>query len=113
MTRTHYPAEFKLRVIREALEVGNHSEVARRHEVHPTMVGRWVRAYRRDGENAFDRTGKGSNKRQGADAQADRVRLREVERENERLKQLLGEKDLEIAILRDLLKKGNHRLPKG
>jgi len=41
------------------------------------------------------------------------ARVREVERENERLKQLLGEKDLEIAILRDLLKKGSRRLPKG
>lgn len=29
----------------------------------------------------------------------------ELSRENEQLKKLLGEKDLEIAILRDLLKK--------
>lgn len=112
MTRTRYPAEFKLRVVREAIEVGNSSEVARRYELHPTMVGRWVRAYRRDGEDAFDRTGK-RGQRQGAGNKADLSRIREVERENERLKQLLGEKDLEIAILRDLLKKGNRRLPKG
>jgi len=112
MTRTQYPSEFKLRVAREAAEVGNSSEVARRYEVHPSLVGRWLRAYRRDGESAFDRAGR-RGARRGADNKADLARVREVERENERLKQLLGEKDLEIAILRDLLKKGSRRLPKG
>jgi len=40
------------------------------------------------------------------------ARVHEMERENEQLKKLLGEKDLEIAILRDLLKKGSQRLLK-
>jgi len=35
--------------------------------------------------------------------------MREVESENERLKRILGEKELEIAILRDLLKKRGSR----
>jgi hypothetical protein len=33
--------------------------------------------------------------------------FKELETENDKLKGLLGEKDLEIAILRDLLKKTN------
>lgn len=33
--------------------------------------------------------------------------FRELETENDKLKKLLGEKDLEIAILRDLVKKVN------
>lgn len=112
MTRTHYPPEFKLRVAREAAEVGNASEVARRYEVHPTMVGRWLKAYRRDGEGAFDRPSVNGKRSRLADASTHAVRSRELERENERLKQILGEKDLEIAILRGLVKKGSRRLPK-
>lgn len=108
MTRTQYPPEFKLRVVREVTEVGNASEVARRYEVHPTVVGRWLKAYRRDGETAFDgRRGRKKGVRSG-----DVTPSPELERENEQLKRLLGEKELEIAILRDLLKKGSQRLPK-
>lgn len=36
--------------------------------------------------------------------------LNEVTQENDKLKKILGEKDLEIAILRDLLKKANPQL---
>lgn|SRR5690606_35122274 len=107
MTRTRYPSEFKLRVVQEAIEVGNTSEVARRYEIHPTVVGRWVRAYRRDGESAFDPLSRRAKQSRYANTKAD-ARLREMERENNQLKKLLGEKDLEIAILRDLLKKGSH-----
>jgi len=113
MTRTQYPPEFKLRVAREAAEVGNASEVARRYEVHPTMVSRWLRAYRRDGETAFDPQARRKKMPRSSDPSANAARVRDVERENEHLKKLLGEKDLEIAILRDLLKKGSQRLPKG
>ncbi|WP_374724238.1 hypothetical protein [Calidifontibacillus erzurumensis] len=37
---------------------------------------------------------------------------KELAKENEKLKTLLGEKDLEIAILRDLIKKKNPHLLK-
>lgn len=107
MTRTRYPSEFKLRVVREAIEVGNASEVARRYEIHPTVVGRWIKAYRRDGDSAFDPANRRGKRTRSADMKAE-ARVREMERENDQLKKLLGEKDLEIAILRDLLKKGNH-----
>ena len=112
MTRTQYPSEFKLRVAREAAAVGNASEVARKYEIHPTMVGHWLKAYRRDGESVFDRARR-RGKRHEADGKADLARMRDIERENERLKRLLGENDLELAILRGLLKKETRRLPKG
>lgn len=63
------------------------------------MVSRWVRQYKTRGASAFD----GKTKRGfGHDLQ----QSRKYEQENEQLKKLLGEKDLEIAILRDLVKKG-------
>lgn len=101
-----YTPEFKLRVVREALEVGIYKEVARRYQIDASMVGRWVRQYRQEGESAFDRT----LRRQQTPAPTDvQQRLKELERENDWLKRIVGEKDLEIAILRDLLKKGNPR----
>ncbi|MGE5481310.1 MAG: transposase [Bacteroidota bacterium] len=97
MTRTRYEPDFKLRVVREALETRNASVVARRHNLAPNLVARWVRQYSAQGEAAF------SAKRRRS--QLETPELRDVQRENEQLKKLLGEKDLEIAILRDLLKK--------
>jgi|LSQX01.3.fsa_nt_gb transposase-like protein len=102
MARTQYSVEFKLRVVRETEEVGSSAEVARRYELHPNVVYRWLGAYRRDGEAAFGR----KIRRASHGVPVDTARMREVESENERLKRILGEKELEIAILRDLLKKG-------
>ena len=79
-----------------ALQVGRYAEVARRYQIHDTLVGRWVRIYRRHGPQGFER--RPGSTRNGSVVQ-------ELERENERLKRLLGEKELEITILRDLVKK--------
>ncbi|MGE5483332.1 MAG: transposase [Bacteroidota bacterium] len=53
MTRTRYEPDFKLRVVREALETRNAFLVARRHNLAPKLVARWVRQYGADGEAAF------------------------------------------------------------
>ncbi len=100
--RKKYDAELKIRVAREAIETGNSTVVARRYEIAPVVVSRWVRNYKANGSVAFDVTKK------NAAHQDCSVQLRQVEHENEQLKKLLGEKDLEIAILRDLVKKGTH-----
>jgi len=100
--RKKYNTEFKIRVAREAIETGNNTVVARRYEIAPVVVSRWVRNYKVNGSTAFDVT-----KKRNAH-QDDYLQLRQVEQDNEQLKKLLGEKDLEIAILRDLVKKGTH-----
>ena len=82
MARTQYSVEFKLRVVREAEEVGNAAEVARRYELHPNVVYRWLGAYRRDGEAAFGR----KIRRASHGVPVDTARMREVESENERLR---------------------------
>src|SRR5690606_11586330 len=84
-----------------AEEIGNTAEAARRYELHPNLVYRWLGAYGRDGEAAFVR--KNPSTSQGVPV--DTARIREIESENERLKRILGEKKLEIAILRDLLER--------
>jgi transposase len=45
MKRRKHSKEFKLQVVKEALEVGNKALVARRYEFSPNLVQRWVKAY--------------------------------------------------------------------
>ncbi|WP_145471795.1 transposase, partial [Staphylococcus epidermidis] len=76
-------------------ETGNNSLVARRYELNSNMVSRWVREYRDGKYGDVDVT------------VLPDLDPKELSRENEKLKTLLGEKDLEIAILRDIIKKKN------
>jgi len=92
-----YEPEFKQKIIKEALETGNCSIVGRKHNISSSIVARWVREYKRNNEPA------GINKNQLINYEP--TNIKNLEKENESLKKLLGEKDLEIAILRDLLKK--------
>lgn len=98
MKRKRYSQEFKDQVVKECLEVGNAAIVARKHDLSSNMVSRWVREHK----NATNPVA-GSVYSNGAYNQSPKA----LESENEKLKKLLGEKDLEIAILRDLVKKTN------
>lgn len=91
--------------MKEALETGNGAIVARRHDLSASMVNRWIREYRKYGEGAFK--GSGNSKVVNITDKS----YRKLEEENEHLKKILGEKDLEVAILRDLLKKQNPHWP--
>jgi len=64
------------------------------------MVGRWIREYKDGKYGNLDVAGLPD------------LDTKELAKENEKLKTLLGEKDLEIAILRDLIKKKNPHLLK-
>lgn len=64
--------------------------MARRHEISPNTIQGWVKRSRNPKQTI---------------ASNNLVASKEVEKENEQLKKILGEKDLEIAILKDLLKK--------
>src|SRR5690554_5856275 len=101
MKRTKHSNEFKIQVANESIETGNAALVARRYELSPNMVYCWVREYN---EGKF-----------GDHISTDSVtplETKQLSQENDQLKKLLGEKDLEIAILRDLIKKKNPHLLK-
>lgn len=100
MTRTKHSKEFKIQVIKEVLETGKTSIVARRYELNANMVSRWVREYKDGKFGDVDI------------AAVPHLDSKQLSNENEQLKKLLGEKDLEIAILRDLIKKKNPYLLK-
>jgi transposase len=101
MQRKRYSQEFKDQIVKESLEVGNAAIVARKNDLSANMVSRWVREHKNQnhvGIGAFPVR----NVSYSQNAKA-------LESENEKLKKLLGEKDLEIAILKDLVKKTNPR----
>lgn len=101
--RRKYSKEFKLRVVQEAIEAEDITAVARRYEIDRSILSRWKSSYLKDGEAVL------SSKRGRSKAGKQSLQVnREMEKENDRLKKLLGEKDLEIAILKDLVKKGTH-----
>ncbi|OLZ10219.1 transposase [Sulfobacillus thermosulfidooxidans] len=84
MSQTYSP-EFKQQIVQEAQDTQNATLVARRHQLSPSMVRRWVREAVKAAHHPHD--------------------LMSLVDENERLKKLLGEKDLQIAMLQDLLQK--------
>ncbi|MQL51625.1 transposase [Desulfofundulus thermobenzoicus] len=104
MTRKKYSPEQKMQIVKEAMETGNASIVGRRYDVAPSLISRWVRTYKKHGTLHPTGQEKGETLRISCSPKEHKA----VKQENEKLKKLLGEKDLEIAILRDLLKKQTH-----
>lgn len=98
MKRTRHSNEFKVQVVKEALETGNKAAVARRYELASNMLHRWVKDYELGKFGEISVEGISS------------LETKKLSQENDQLKRLLGEKDLEIAILRDLIKKKNPHL---
>lgn len=49
MTRRKYTPEMKMQIVKEAIETGNGSIVARRHDISSSPVNRWVRTYKKYG----------------------------------------------------------------
>ncbi|MED4603050.1 transposase [Paenibacillus validus] len=102
MQRKSYSIEFKQQLIQEALEAGNASQVARRHGIDGKMLARWIR----QSKHANWKNASPESKKVAAYTPSSKE-FQALEQENDKLKKLLGEKDLEIAILRDLVKKVN------
>jgi len=110
MERRNFSTQFKQQLVRECIETGNVSLVARKHDLNANMVRRWVK-------QASGGGGKLSGKTKGVATHVTTEELRalntdreELALENDKMKKALGEQALEIAILRDLLKKGNPHL---
>jgi transposase len=99
MQRKKYSPEFKQQVVKEAMETGNSAVVARRYDLNTNMVARWVREFK---------NGKHVNSSEASPSFGDLSKEnQQLSQENDRLKKILGEKDLEIEILKDLIKKRN------
>lgn len=95
MERKKWSKEEKLAVLQEA-ELEGVEVTIRKHGIYPSTYYSWRKKHRLSGE-----TGLGRQSRTTKDDQY----LKRLEDENGLLKQLLAEKELEIALRDDLLKK--------
>lgn len=102
MERKIYTKEMKEAILKEASEVGNVAQVARRHGISPKNIYNWSRQAKYKNWQATPSEAKNMHA-YTPNAQE----FKTLENENQKLKVVLGEKDLEIAILRDVLKKAN------
>lgn len=92
--------EFKEMVLKEVNETNSVPQVARRHGISPKTIYNWQdKAKHKDWEMTEPSAKKTAVYTPTAQE------FKELENENGKLKTILGEKDLEIAVLRDLLKK--------
>ena len=55
LSRRKFSAEFKLRAVRQVEAGASVAAVARRYEIHPTLLSKWRQQLRRDPERAFQR----------------------------------------------------------
>lgn len=101
-----YTKELKEEILREVKEVGNVSLVARRHGISKSTIFTWIK----ESKNKDEIKVKPGRKALVEGDKELESELTEVTKENDQLKKLLGEKDLEIAILKDLIKKSNPQL---
>ncbi|URZ00585.1 transposase [Clostridium felsineum] len=101
-----YTKELKEEILREVQEVGNVSLVSRKHGVSKSTIFTWIKESKNKNEIKL----KPGRKALVGGKKELESEITEVTKENDHLKKLLGEKDLEIAILKDLIKKSNPQL---
>jgi transposase-like protein len=87
MSKTYSP-ELKPQVVLEALTSGRtDAEIARAYEVHPVTLSNWKKKLKEIGAKAF-----------GGDNQ-----LKEKEKKIAKLERMVGQKEVEIALLKNFL----------
>ncbi len=95
--RRKWTAEDKLRILRD-IELYGMAEACRLHEVSSSMLYRWRTKYEQQGEAGLTREKIGNDPEK-----------RELEREIERLRQVIADQALTIRIKDELLKKTRYR----
>ena len=100
-----YSEEFKEQILQEVKEVGNVSLVGRKHGIATSTIFTWISKSKNK-----DKIGVKPGRKALVEGKNNENEINEITQENDKLKKILGEKDLEIAILKDLLKKANPQL---
>ncbi len=92
--RRRWKSEEKLALIKEIKENGHVVETCRKYGVDPSMFYRWKEIY-----DTYGVDGLISGRRHSDPS------IRKLKNENERLKKMLAEKELEVSMLQEAYKK--------
>ncbi|MGO4545776.1 helix-turn-helix domain-containing protein, partial [Paenibacillus sp. 2TAB23] len=95
--------ELRIQVVEEALERGNMALTARKHGISPYSLYKWMKQYRDEVEPAM-------NKKKKLENLSNPQTTEDWKDKYEQATKLIGEKELEIAVLRDLVKKKHPNL---
>lgn len=95
--------EVKKQYVRMALESGNNAFLARKLGISPKTFGGWVRKYRDEVEEEMAKEGL---------PQIEPPGMNDLQAKYDHAMKLLGEKELEVAMLRELIKKNSSDFPK-
>ena len=83
-----YSPRFQFQVVLEVLKGDRDAvEIARAHNLHPTTVARWKREFLENGPEVFGRGGT----------------VAQYEKKIKEMEQLLGRKEVEIALLQNFM----------
>ena len=98
MSKLQALISFKKQLVREALEGGNGAFVARKHGISSSAISRWIQQYRDEVEEEMA-------KRKSMDGIPNPESADDWKQRYEQAAKLLGEKEMEITLLRELVKK--------
>lgn len=94
------PVQTKKEIVVEVLSGLRTEVVARRHDVSPSTLGRWVRQYQDEVDDLMVKRRDDAEK-----LIQDAARLEELQKKYDLAVNQLGEKEVELSILRELVKK--------
>lgn len=103
MQKRRYDAAFKEKLVKEVIETGNATVVARKYDINPGVVSRWVRDSKKQPYKEVQK--KALIPYQSLSQEP--LDLDSALKQIHQLKAIVGKKELEIEILSDLLKKTN------
>jgi transposase len=87
MVKRHSP-KFKFQVVMEVLSGGKSIvEVGRSYKIHPNTIQNWIKRFKDNGSEIFSKDGESN----------------ELEKKVAQLERLLGQKEREIALLKNFL----------
>ena len=96
MKKSDYTQEFKEQILKECQEVGNVAVVARRHNISPNTIHTWRRKVRKTGSTKSLPTD------QTLRIKELEARVEKFSTENDRLKRIVAEKELQIVIMEEV-----------
>lgn len=103
MRKKRYDVAFKEKLVKEAIETGNNTVVARKYNINPGVVSRWVRDSKKQPYKEVQKQALIPYQSLSQEP----LDLDSALKQIHQLKAIVGKKELEIEILSDLIKKTN------